>query len=78
MARALTRFTRNLAEQFGLVFYPFFLDGVAGQRTLNLPDGIHPNREGNCRDCRQYSATASNAYWHKLNNEMRRASYGIS
>jgi acyl-CoA thioesterase-1 len=36
----------QLAEQFGLVFYPFFLDGVAGQRDLNLPDGIHPSAQG--------------------------------
>ena len=25
---------------------PFLLDGVAGDATLNLPDGIHPNVEG--------------------------------
>ena len=36
----------QLAEQFGLVHYPFFLDGVAGQRALNLADGIHPTGEG--------------------------------
>ena len=36
----------QIAEQFGLVFYPFFLDGVAGQRELNLPDGIHPTGDG--------------------------------
>ena len=36
----------QLAEQFGPVFYPFFLDGVAGQRGLNLADGIHPNAQG--------------------------------
>ncbi len=36
----------QLAAQYGLVFYPFFLDGVAGQRELNLPDGIHPTAEG--------------------------------
>lgn len=26
--------------------YPFFLDGVAAERRLNLDDGMHPNREG--------------------------------
>ena len=36
----------QLAAQYGLPFYPFFLDGVAAQRQLNLPDGIHPNRRG--------------------------------
>ena len=24
----------------------FFLDGIAGDRSLNLPDGIHPNTAG--------------------------------
>ena len=28
------------------MLYPFFLDGVAGERTLNLPDGIHPTAQG--------------------------------
>lgn len=35
-----------LAEKYGAVFYPFFLDGVAAQPKLNLADGIHPNPEG--------------------------------
>ena len=36
----------NLAAKYGVELYPFFLEGVAEQRNLNLPDGIHPNREG--------------------------------
>lgn len=36
----------DLARAHDLVFYPFFLDGVAGERRLNLPDGIHPTAEG--------------------------------
>jgi acyl-CoA thioesterase-1 len=36
----------NLAERHGLILYPFFLDGVAAERALNLPDGIHPTGEG--------------------------------
>jgi len=36
----------DLAKKHGLILYPFYLDGVAGQRNLNLPDGIHPNAEG--------------------------------
>lgn len=36
----------DLAAKHGLVLYPFFLDGVAAQRELNLPDGIHPTAEG--------------------------------
>ncbi|MCK8783954.1 arylesterase [Roseomonas sp. NAR14] len=29
-----------------VVFYPFLLDGVAGDAALNQPDGIHPNARG--------------------------------
>lgn len=36
----------DLAESEGLILYPFFLDGVAGDRSLNLADGIHPTAEG--------------------------------
>jgi acyl-CoA thioesterase-1 len=35
-----------LATQHGVVFVPFFLDGVAGDPKLNQRDGIHPNPEG--------------------------------
>ncbi|RVU14053.1 arylesterase [Methylobacterium oryzihabitans] len=35
-----------LAQKHGLVLYPFFLDGVAGERSLALPDGLHPTRAG--------------------------------
>ena len=37
---------RDLAGKYGLVLYPFFVDGVAGDRLLNLPDGIHPTATG--------------------------------
>lgn len=36
----------ELAESEDLLLYPFFLEGVAGDRTLNLGDGIHPTAEG--------------------------------
>lgn len=36
----------RLAKQHGVVFYPFFLDGVAAQPALNQRDGIHPNAAG--------------------------------
>lgn len=36
----------KLAEEFDAGFIPFFLDGVAGDENLNLPDGKHPNAEG--------------------------------
>lgn len=36
----------DLARDHDVALYPFFLDGVAAERDLNLDDGIHPNREG--------------------------------
>ncbi|WP_299565323.1 arylesterase [Enterovirga sp.] len=36
----------DLAATYGLVFYPFFLDGVAGEARMTLPDGLHPSAEG--------------------------------
>ena len=36
----------RLAKEFGVLFYPFMLDGVALQPKLNQADGIHPNPEG--------------------------------
>ena len=35
-----------LASAFGALLYPFFLDGVAADRALNQPDGIHPTAAG--------------------------------
>jgi acyl-CoA thioesterase-1 len=37
---------RDLARTYGLVLYPFFLEGVAGQQGLNLSDGVHPTAQG--------------------------------
>jgi acyl-CoA thioesterase-1 len=36
----------DLARQFGVPLYPFFLEGVAGNTKLALPDGMHPTAEG--------------------------------
>jgi acyl-CoA thioesterase-1 len=36
----------DLAEEYGVVFYPFFLEGVALNPELNQTDGIHPNQKG--------------------------------
>lgn len=36
----------ELAEQFQVPLYPFFLEGVAARPELNQADGIHPNAEG--------------------------------
>lgn len=36
----------DLASRHGLIFDPFFLDGVAAVPALNLGDGMHPNPRG--------------------------------
>lgn len=45
-AEAFEAIYADLAAEHDLVFYPFFLDGVAGEASLNLSDGIHPNEAG--------------------------------
>jgi acyl-CoA thioesterase I len=35
-----------LARKHGVARYPFFLDGVAGNRALLRADGMHPNARG--------------------------------
>ncbi|MBI1179562.1 MAG: arylesterase [Alphaproteobacteria bacterium] len=35
-----------LAQVFDVPLYPFFLDGVAGNKALNQTDGMHPTAEG--------------------------------
>jgi acyl-CoA thioesterase-1 len=36
----------DIAKKHDLVLYPFFLDGVAGERSLNQSDGLHPTAKG--------------------------------
>ncbi len=36
----------ELATKNGAALVPYLLDGVAGDPSLNLPDGIHPNAAG--------------------------------
>jgi acyl-CoA thioesterase I len=36
----------RLAKEYGVLFYPFMLDGVALNPKLNQADRIHPNPEG--------------------------------
>ena len=36
----------DLAKQFDVPLYPFFLEGVAADAKLNQADGIHPTAEG--------------------------------
>lgn len=39
----------NIAKDTGVVFIPFFLDGVGGDASLNQADAIHPTKEGYAR-----------------------------
>jgi acyl-CoA thioesterase-1 len=36
----------DLAKSFGVPLYPFFLQGVAADASLNQADGIHPTAAG--------------------------------
>ena len=36
----------EILQQLQLVLIPFLLEKVGGDPALNLPDGIHPNVEG--------------------------------
>jgi acyl-CoA thioesterase-1 len=45
-ARDFDRIYPDLAAKYGVVLYPFFLDGLATERSLIQQDGLHPNAEG--------------------------------
>ena len=36
----------DIARRYDAPFYPFFLEGVAGDRALTQQDGMHPNKAG--------------------------------
>lgn len=37
---------REIAETYDVIFYPFFLEGVAGRPEVNQLDGMHPTGAG--------------------------------
>ncbi len=43
---AFDRIFPELADQYSVALYPFFLEGVAADPKLNQPDGLHPNIDG--------------------------------
>lgn len=45
-ARQFNAIYPDLAKQYQVPLYPFFLEGVITDRTLLLADGIHPNADG--------------------------------
>jgi len=44
--RAFERIYPELAAKYRVALYPFFLDGVAGNLSLEQNDGMHPNAAG--------------------------------
>ncbi len=40
------RIYKELADEYDVPLYPFFLEGVAMRGEYNQPDGIHPNQKG--------------------------------
>lgn len=47
--RAFSDIYPNIAEKYGVIFIPFFLEGVAGEAHLNQPDKMHPTADGYTR-----------------------------
>jgi acyl-CoA thioesterase-1 len=45
-ARAFNAIYPDIAKSEGVLLYPFYLDGVAGDAKLNQRDGIHPTEAG--------------------------------
>ncbi|MNE19080.1 Acyl-CoA thioesterase I precursor [compost metagenome] len=37
---------KRLADKYNLMLYPFFLEGVVLDASLQLEDGMHPNTAG--------------------------------
>ena len=62
---AFDRIYPELAKESGVLFMPFFLEGVATDPALNSSDGIHPNSEG-------YRIVVNNLYPYVLRAIARR------
>lgn len=45
-AQAFDPMFKRLADKHGALLYPFYLDGIAADPSLNQADGIHPNAKG--------------------------------
>jgi acyl-CoA thioesterase-1 len=54
---------KNIAKQEDIPLIDFFLEWVAGNRTLNLPDGIHPTKNW-------YAIVVQNLYDFLIRNEL--------
>jgi acyl-CoA thioesterase-1 len=49
---------KDLAANYSAPLYPFFLDGVAMQPSLQLKDGMHPNGDGTKMMAEKFLPTA--------------------
>ena len=47
--RAFAEIYPRIAEKHGVLYIPFFLDGVAGNADLNQADRLHPTAGGHTR-----------------------------
>ncbi|WP_319406828.1 arylesterase [uncultured Desulfosarcina sp.] len=47
--QAFSEIYPEIAEKYGVLFIPFFLEGVAGNPQLNQPDKLHPTADGYAR-----------------------------
>lgn len=45
-AKAFDAIYPRLSQKHGVALYPFFLEGVQGEKPLLLSDGMHPNAAG--------------------------------
>lgn len=54
---------KRVAEKNDIFLFDFFLEWVAGNRGLNLDDGIHPNKEG-------YEKIVKNLFDFLVNNKL--------
>ncbi len=65
--QAFEQVYKQMAQQYDLIFMPFFLDGVGGEANFNQDDGIHPTVAG-------YEKVMNNLYPHVITaiQELRR------
>ena len=66
-AAAFRQAYRDLSVTYRVTFVPFLLDGVAGEASLNQPDGIHPNARG--------AEIVAGLVWTALGPELDRLSH---
>tara|TARA_B100002019_G_C21270813_1_gene602156 strand:- start:3387 stop:4082 length:696 start_codon:yes stop_codon:yes gene_type:complete len=49
--KSFSNIYKSIAEQYKIPLIPFLLEGVGGNPKMNLPDKIHPNRDGHKLIC---------------------------